>query len=86
MSGDMPPLPQYALMVWCSVKAQVQLSQMNVFSAKSGLRMNIFYAIKCNLPLAHFRVSKLAKYTIYWHNSQINAQTTTIKYLGARPM
>jgi hypothetical protein len=25
MSGSMPPLPQYALMSWCSVKAQGQL-------------------------------------------------------------
>jgi len=25
MSGAIPPLPQYALMSWCSVKAQGQL-------------------------------------------------------------
>jgi len=25
MSGAIPPLPQYAFMVWCSVKAQGQL-------------------------------------------------------------
>jgi hypothetical protein len=25
MSGDIPPLPQYTLMAWCSVKAQGQL-------------------------------------------------------------
>jgi hypothetical protein len=25
MSGAIPPLPQYALMAWCSVKAQGQL-------------------------------------------------------------
>jgi hypothetical protein len=25
MSGDIPPLPQYAFMAWCSVKAQGQL-------------------------------------------------------------
>jgi hypothetical protein len=25
MSGGIPPFPQYALMAWCSVKAQEQL-------------------------------------------------------------
>jgi hypothetical protein len=25
MSGNIPPLPQYAFMAWCSVKAQEQL-------------------------------------------------------------
>jgi hypothetical protein len=25
MSGDIPPLPQYAFMAWCLVKAQGQL-------------------------------------------------------------
>jgi len=25
MRGDIPPLPQYAFMAWCSVKAQGQL-------------------------------------------------------------
>jgi len=25
MSGAIPPLPQYAFMAWCLVKAQVQL-------------------------------------------------------------
>jgi hypothetical protein len=36
MSGDIPPLPQYAFMAWCSVKAQGHFT----FSFTIGLHVH----------------------------------------------
>jgi hypothetical protein len=52
MSGAIPPLPQYAFMAWCSVKAQGQLLPftedladfVNAFSLLSVLKC---YQIEC---------------------------------------
>jgi hypothetical protein len=57
MSGAIPPLPQYALMAWCSVKAQGQLhlylyetERHPVLSGKH-YRKSMMYLILANLNI-----------------------------------
>jgi hypothetical protein len=38
MSGAIPPLPQYALMVWCSVKSQGQLYRLPFYQPRNNLK------------------------------------------------
>jgi len=44
MSGAVPPLPQYAFMTWCSVKAQGQL-----YLYLSFWRMDFSQSHKCQI-------------------------------------
>jgi hypothetical protein len=54
MRGDVPPLPQYALMVWCSVKAQGQL-----YLYLLG-RQGTVYLYSTNLEIITFIVSNVS--------------------------
>jgi hypothetical protein len=51
MSGAIPPLPQYAFMAWCSVKAQGQL-YFYLFNSAVLLREHVF-KVTANVTISH---------------------------------
>jgi hypothetical protein len=53
ISGVIPPLPQYAFMVWCSVKAQVAVT---CFKALTGLNVENYRNFRISGNLFKIRI------------------------------
>jgi hypothetical protein len=78
MCGAIPPLPQYAFMAWCSVKAQGQLHLYKFYIACTSVEMctpvEYRYSFKCvidNVAVPHLPSSSIILET------SISAKITT---------
>jgi hypothetical protein len=73
MRGDIPPLPQYVFMAWCSVKAQGQLYLLPFFYCTADMHFNCYLSVIFRNEICGVVPMEQLIVKLHLHNTYVHA-------------